>query len=76
MDHIQAATRNVRLGTSDPKVFCSGLLYQYLHWLGVAQEAQRAGGQAIGATLEYDNEVTDVCGGQLHLVGEHVERRA
>src|SRR5690242_1122534 len=49
---------------------------QDLDGSGMAQEVDRACGQAIGAGLEDDDEVADLGARQFHLVGQEIERRA
>ena len=42
----------------------------------MAQEALRARARAVGARLEHDDQVADFGDGEVHAVGEQIERRA
>src|SRR3546814_1002199 len=48
-------------------------LHQNFDWSRVAEEARRACGQAIGARLEHDHQVTDRRGRQLAAVAQRSE---
>src|SRR6188472_12070 len=42
----------------------------------VAQKSLRTGGRTVGARLEHDDEVAGFGYGEVHPVGEQIERRA
>src|ERR1043166_2735031 len=50
--------------------------YEHLYRSGMAEERGGAGGESVGAGLEHDDEVTHIRLGELHALGQQVERRA
>src|SRR5882672_4153936 len=47
-----------------------------LQGFGVSKESRRARREAIRARLQHDHEITDISLGQVHAIGEQIQRRA